>query len=104
MENSFIKKYSENRHIIKLFLESKENNLLTLNKIINKEMMSLNSISNAIYKNTNNKFEILNLLRSYIHMSINRLMSSDNRIYEMFITDFLLRYYLEIINVNKNGK
>lgn len=37
-------------------------------------------------------------------MSINRLMSSDNRIYEMFITDFLLRYYLEIINVNKNGK
>jgi hypothetical protein len=100
----FYKKYSENRHIIKLFLESKENNLLTLNKIINKEMMSLNSISNTIYKNTNNKFEILNLLRSYIHMSINRLMSSDNRIYEMFITDFLLRYYLEIINVNKNGK
>ncbi|NCO62725.1 MAG: hypothetical protein COW66_13035 [Flavobacteriaceae bacterium CG18_big_fil_WC_8_21_14_2_50_34_36] len=39
------------------------------------------------------EIEIVNLLSSYIHMTMNRLFKSKNRIHEMVVYDFLYRYY-----------
>lgn len=40
-----------------------------------------------------NKITIEYLLTSYIHMMLNRLFKSKNRIYELVLYDFLRRYY-----------
>lgn len=41
-----------------------------------------------------NSLDKNDLLKSYIHMSFNRLFIARNQIYELLIYDFLLRYYL----------
>jgi thiopeptide-type bacteriocin biosynthesis protein len=44
------------------------------------------------------------LLRSYIHMMINRLFRSRQRVYELVIYDMLERYYLSVKARNKYAK
>lgn len=45
-----------------------------------------------------NQLNIQNYIASYIHMSMNRLFASENRLYELIIYDFLRRYYMSSIN------
>lgn len=53
----------------------------------------IKKIAEIIYRKTKDRSVIKSLLRSYIPMSVNRFFISDNRVYEMFLTDFLARYY-----------
>lgn len=39
-----------------------------------------------------------NVIISIIHMLMNRLLPSNNRLYELFVYDFLYRYYVSCIN------
>ncbi|TPE18373.1 hypothetical protein FJN16_00780 [Tannerella forsythia] len=39
------------------------------------------------------KINIQDLLHSYVHMSLNRLFRSRNRIHELVLYDFMKRYY-----------
>ena len=43
-------------------------------------------------------------LPSYIHMTMNRLWADKNRMYELVIYDFLVRYYKSYIAREKNKR
>lgn len=51
--------------------------------------------------NTMKKEEKDNLISSYIHMTLNRLFQSKNRIHELVLYDFMKRYYISEIAKNK---
>ena len=74
-------------------LEEKEKNIKNLvNEILN-------------HKNENSLLvDINNLIQSYIHMLMNRLFKSKNRMHEMVCYDFLCRYYKSIVAKEKNDK
>ncbi|GHV23349.1 hypothetical protein FACS1894174_09080 [Bacteroidia bacterium] len=44
------------------------------------------------------------LLKSYIHMMLNRLFRSKNRMHEMVLYDFMFRYYTSGIAKEKYNK
>ncbi len=67
-------------------IEEKENNIA----IIAFKILKLKEENNL-------QIPINNLMRSYIHMLMNRLFKSKNRIHEMVCYDFLCRYYKSII-------
>jgi len=50
------------------------------------------------------EININELLASFIHMFMNRLFKSKNRVYEMIAYDFLYRYYMAYISKEKNKK
>lgn len=47
--------------------------------------------------------EIRSLLSSFIHMTMNRLFKSKNRVHEMVCYDFLYRYYKSLLARSKNS-
>lgn len=49
------------------------------------------------------EMQLNNLLGSYIHMLMNRLFKSNNRMHEMVCYDFLYRYYRSMIARKKKG-
>ncbi len=49
------------------------------------------------------EMDINELMASYIHMFMNRLFKSKNRIHEMIGYDFLFRYYMAQISINNNN-
>lgn len=55
-----------------------------------------NKIKTVYHRNMN--------IESYIHMSINRLFSFNNRLYELLIYDFLYRYYTSLKYRVSNNK
>lgn len=91
-------KYRENKSIIESVLD---NNVLDedynkLLPIIKKRSNNLRIMINELFIKINkrsNKITIEYLLTSYIHMMLNRLFKSKNRIYELVLYDFLRRYY-----------
>lgn len=48
-----------------------------------------------------NDFQLGNLLQSYIHMMLNRLFMSKNRVHELVLYDFMRRYYTSEISKRK---
>ncbi|OPB85872.1 thiopeptide-type bacteriocin biosynthesis protein [Elizabethkingia ursingii] len=80
----------------------KINNILTDKKIdkliipYKKEFTKNTSHILDIKKDNALKVNFNNLLSSYIHMSINRLFSGNNRMHELISYDFLWRYYKKI--------
>jgi len=55
-------------------------------------------------KNKTLQMELNNLMNSYIHMLMNRLFKSNNRLNEMVCYDFLYRYYKSEWAMKKYGK
>ena len=91
-------KYRENKSIIESVLDNKvlDEDYNKLLPIINKRSDNLRIMINELFIKVNkrsNKITIENLLNSYIHMTLNRLFKSKNRIYELVMYDFLRRYY-----------
>lgn len=95
LDNKFRK---ENNKIID-FLNPKNELKLSykpLYEIIRKKEILTKEIAKKIFflKNKNMlELELDNLLSSYIHMLMNRLFRSNNRLHEMVIYDFLFRIY-----------
>lgn len=63
-------------------------------------------IAEEILKHRDNdtlQMQLNNLMGSYIHMLMNRLFKSNNRMHEMVCYDFLYRYYRTLIAKKKKG-
>jgi thiopeptide-type bacteriocin biosynthesis protein len=93
----FSVKYRENKKDIELMLakDVKNATLIQLVSSINGRTKKLQPVIKAINcKLINNKeYNIDTLLASYIHMTLNRLFRSKNRVYELLIYDFMYMYY-----------
>jgi len=100
--------YREKRHIFEDILFNSEKSedalFIHLSKIIKKRDKELLPVVFEI-KNIckNKKLNYINYLGSYIHMNINRIIPSKNRIHELLLYDFIKRCYeSEIARKNIN--
>lgn len=90
------KKYRQHRNSIQHMLDStygdEKNPFYLLKKIINSDSRKISVIADKLLEDD---FEIplFDLLSSYIHMFINRLIPSQQRLHELLIYDFLFRCY-----------
>lgn len=69
--------------------------------IISKKFAELVPIIYKVNSKANNVFFLSRLLKDCIHMRVNRIFISENRLHEMILTDFLCRYYSSIISKKK---
>ncbi|MGB8192421.1 MAG: thiopeptide-type bacteriocin biosynthesis protein, partial [Chitinophagaceae bacterium] len=92
-------KYRNNRKMIELILDSDndlQNELYPLIKIIKETSVQLRHASHeilAIQSEGELQVPLNDLMASYIHMLLNRLFTSNQRLHEMVSYDFLFRYY-----------
>lgn len=94
----FNSKYREHKIIIEHILESTATDEIYTNlcEIIDQKSNKIKPIINNILIYISKKSEeitIEQLICSYIHMMVNRIFRSKNRIHELIIYDFLRRYY-----------
>ena len=100
-------KYREDRSKIANFIRFKENDIPEYEPIVSvlrEKEHQISVIAARILKlNQENKLElhINDLMASYIHMLMNRIFKSKNRLNEMVCYDFLSRYYLSEIARSK---
>lgn len=101
----FNSKYRNSKIVIEstLNVNKKEDELEKLSLYVNSRSEKLQPIIKKIQSKLQKKENsIINgLLMSYIHMTINRLFMSKNRVHELVLYDFLRRYYLSEIAKNK---
>lgn len=94
----FNSKYRENKNTIESILKNTINdkNFISLClpvKHRSKRMVPVVGQLQIKLKKQNNKIALNALLISYIHMMINRLFRSKNRMHELILYDFMSRYY-----------
>jgi thiopeptide-type bacteriocin biosynthesis protein len=92
------KKYRDSRSLINDFFQDKyrEESIESLTELLNKKSVNSKSIYVEILKKeSENLLDVTlnNLMGSYIHMLMNRLFMSKQRLNEMAVYDFLYRYY-----------
>ncbi|WP_409417646.1 thiopeptide-type bacteriocin biosynthesis protein [Flavobacterium sp. PS2] len=107
LRNSFYKEFEINKEnkkqIEKVYIEHKDsiyNELLNhSNSIINIEIKkNLEKILNITSRDLIEENKLTYLISSFIHMSLNRLYYSNNRIHELVCYDLLWRFYKFKIN------
>jgi len=103
LNSSLDKKYRQFKPKYVDFLQSK-GFLDERNAIISSIDESSVELQNIIQHNGNQSLEISfqNFFQSIFHMNINRLFVSSQRIFEMVIYDYLLRYYKSKIFMKEN--
>jgi len=91
----FNTKFRENKKIIESVLNNgiKENEFISLFMPIKKRSRELKPIIEQINRKSRKKNNSKELLKSYLHMMLNRLFRSKNRMHELIIYDFMFRYY-----------
>lgn len=98
LKSQLDKKYRESRGQIVNFL-TKNVSTNNINEAYNNEISEcLRQIESII----NEKGVYIETLGSYIHMMVNRLISSGQRLHELLMYDFLHRYYTSVIAQSKN--
>ncbi|WP_343611709.1 thiopeptide-type bacteriocin biosynthesis protein [Chryseobacterium oranimense] len=121
LKNSFYKEFGSEKAVKKqleiIFIANQDQINKSLSKTVNKTNRLAKSIL-SIHKNElqKNIYKILviqkkgtlevdldNLISSFIHMSVNRLFISNNRLHELTMYDFLWRYYKRIYFTSKNN-
>lgn len=111
--NRFLKKqlddkYRNERTKIELFLnlETEEpQEYSEILNILNSYKNNINPIAETILNHKKLETLLLNLddlLSSYIHMTMNRLFKSNNRMHEMVCYDFMYRYYKSALARHKS--
>lgn len=109
--NRFLKKqlddkYRQERKKIEDFFsldEQKTHDFLPILKVLSKYKSTISPLAEElVHLNSHKKLEVEleNLLSSYIHMTMNRLFKSKNRIHELVCYDFLYRFYKSMIARN----
>lgn len=99
-------KFRENKNLIEAVLANKETSddfgryLKPIEKRSKHLRATINELNLKLIK-SNKSDSVDTLLSSYIHMSLNRLFISKNRIYELVLYDFLRRYYTSEIAKRK---
>lgn len=97
-------KYRENKSVIESVMNSNVecDHFVKLCREIKLRSISLKPVVSQIQiKSKENKIDLENLLSSYIHMMLNRLFASKNRLHELVLYDFLKRYYTSEIAKKK---
>lgn len=91
----FNMKFRENRKSIEAVLNDSfdENKFASLLLPIKKRSKALIPIVQQIDEKVGVNRKMEELLKSYLHMMLNRLFRSKNRKYELLIYDFMFRYY-----------
>lgn len=99
----FNEKYRENKSIVEAVLDGNTINdcFNNLNKLVSQRSIEMKPIiSNMKQIIKLKRLNIRDYIGSYIHMAMNRLFITDNRIYELVIYDFMRRYYTSKIAIN----
>lgn len=90
-------KFRENKKNITDILNNnsneKEKTLISLFRPIKKRTKKLMSIIEQINAKSEKDHKVKDLLKSYLHMTMNRLFRSKNRLHELVLYDFMFRYY-----------
>ncbi|WP_158712892.1 thiopeptide-type bacteriocin biosynthesis protein [Parabacteroides pacaensis] len=94
----FNSKYRENKSLIERVLKesTEDEKMVALSSVIRKRDRKLILLASGInhkLKCDHQEKNIEALLSSYIHMTMNRLFRSKNRVHELLLYDFLARYY-----------
>lgn len=103
-------KYREERKKIETFIALKENDnpeydlMLNILKVRDENIKDIACEILKYKQNGNLQIAIDNLMSSYIHMFMNRLFKSKNRLHEMVCYNFLYRYYKSAIARKKYQK
>lgn len=101
-------KYRKNKFIINDVINNvvNEKDFLFLLLILKEKTDRMKVVVDSIVDKSNNtNFSLNNLIKSYIHMSLNRIFRSRNRLHELVIYDFLYRFYSsEIAKIKYNSK
>ena len=103
----FNEKYRANKATIELILNNAiiDENYSRLVKIVNQRSFRMRPVIKNIQQIIQFKrLNIRNYAGDYIHMTMNRLFRTDNRIYELIIYDFMRRYYTSQIAINNQLK
>lgn len=110
LEGSYLKqfnaKYRNNRDLIKAVLDNTfiEKEFSLLCSLTTKRTKQLTPIVQAINNKSKDELRKNKLLKNYIHLTINRISISNNRIQEMILADFMSRYYSSKIAKFKYNK
>lgn len=120
LKNSFYKEFGSEKDLKKqldrIFIDnqneinkslsiniSKTNKLTKSISLHKKELQ--NNVNKILFlqKNSELEVDINDLISSYIHMSVNRLFISNNRLHELALYDFLWRYYKKLYFKSTNN-
>jgi thiopeptide-type bacteriocin biosynthesis protein len=100
----FNEKYRVNKSTVESVLKGNiiDDNFNKLNKIVCQRSAKMEPIIRNIQKVIKLKrLSIRDYVGSYMHMTMNRLFRTDNRLHELIIYDFMRRYYISQIAINK---
>jgi thiopeptide-type bacteriocin biosynthesis protein len=99
-------KYRKNKNIVCSVLNNTFNDekFIMLFCLIKKRTMNFRPVIVQIKSKLKNNSETSQLIKSYLHMMVNRIFLSENRIHEMILSDFMYRYYSSEIAKKKYNK
>jgi len=102
----FNTKFRENKKNVESILNDdlNEKDFIPLSEPIKKRIKQLSSIVEQIKSKLRKEDNINELLRSYLHMMLNRLFRSNNRVHELILYDFMSRYYTSEIAKEKYNR
>ena len=102
----FNSKFRDNKKIVESVLNNtlKEKEFVSLFNPIKKRTKKLTPLVEQIKKKSKKENVLNELLRSYLHMMLNRLFRSKNRMHELVLYDFMFRYYTSEIAKVKYSK
>jgi thiopeptide-type bacteriocin biosynthesis protein len=88
-------KFRENKQVVESVLNDtiKDKAFIGLFKFIVKRSKVLYPIVEQIKRKSQKSVDLDNLLKNYLHMMLNRLFRSKNRMHELVLYDFMRRYY-----------
>ncbi len=99
------RKYRENKSTISIILKDRINSSLKeYLSLLEERMFRMAPYAKQIInldKKKELKTHLNSLVNSIIHMTMNRLFRSQNRLHEMVIYNFLYKYYDSVIAINK---
>ena len=102
----FNTKFRENKNIVESVLNNTLNDkaFISLFKPIKMRTKVLSPIVEQIKMKSPKDVELNTLLQSYVHMMLNRLFRSKNRMHELILYDFMRRYYTSEMAKKKYNK
>lgn len=102
----FNTKYRENKLVIESVLNNaiKEKEFVALYFLVENRSKQMAPIIKKIKTKAKRKVDLDEVLKSYLHMMINRLFRTKNRVHELVLYDFMRRYYTSEIARTKFNK
>ena len=102
----FNTKFRDNKKTVESVLNNSLNEqaFVSLLQPVKKRSRQMASIAKQIKTKSTKEHSVNELLKSYLHMMMNRLFRSNNRLHELILYDFMSRYYAGEIAKKKYNK